>query len=127
MSIEALFDLKTLALTDESDIDWDAVVIDKELTAKEKRGLAKARKSAVEEAEKDGSEPKPVLAEHDTPAYQASKWLFPIHRLQDFHDWLDDDLLPELPAGVDKKAVKKALRALYDERLKFLFSTTTIR
>jgi hypothetical protein len=32
--IEALLDPKTLTLTDEADIDWDAVVIDKELTAR---------------------------------------------------------------------------------------------
>jgi len=118
VSIEALLDVKTLTLTD--DIDWDAVVIDRELTAKEKRDLATARKAALEKAQADGTEPEVVFAEHDTPAYQAANWLFPIHRLHDFHDWLDDDLLPELPAGVDKKAAKKALRALYDERLKFL-------
>jgi hypothetical protein len=74
---------------------------------------------ALDKASKEGTDPEPVLAEHDMATYQVGNWLFPIHRLHDFHDWLDDDLLPALPTGVDKEAAKKALRSLHDQRLKF--------
>jgi uncharacterized protein with ParB-like and HNH nuclease domain len=105
VNLKSLMDPSTLQLVPTSDVDWDAVVEDRQLNAKEKRDLAKKRKAAADK----GDDPDHVLAEHDTITFAASQWSFPVHKLDDFDEWLDE-FVDELPNGTDKKAVKKSLR-----------------
>lgn len=117
VDLKALLDPTTLRPVPEAEIDWDAVIVDKELTAREKRTLVKDRQAAKDA----GDDPDTVLAEHDTAQYQAEAWLFPVHRLRDgaFHDWLDE-VVDKMPTGTDKNATRKAFRSVHDTHLKYL-------
>lgn len=115
VDLGALLDRDSLELIEGDSIDWDAVVVDVTLTRREIKRLEKARKKAIG----DGKDPGSVLAEHDTVEYQAREWRFPVHRLDDFHDWLEE-IVEELPASDDKKATAKAFRKVRDTNLKYL-------
>jgi hypothetical protein len=86
VDISALLDRESLELIDSDAIDWDAVVVDVTLTRRETNALAKARKKAQD----DGEDSSAILAEHDTADYQARHWRFPVHLLDDFHEWLEE-------------------------------------
>ena len=116
VDLNTLVDPTTLAVVSTSDVEWDAVVVDRQLTAKEKRDLAKQRKIAEDE----GNDPRDVLAEHDTMEFAVERWFFPTHRLSDFDEWLDE-FVDELPKGSDKKAVKKAIREVKKAYLTWLY------
>jgi hypothetical protein len=115
VEIAALLDRETLELKDPDDIDWDAVVVDSTLTRRDIGRLARARAKARE----DGADPASVLAEHDQPGYQGRHWRFPVHRLKDFHDWLEE-VVDQLPASDDGRATAKAFRNMRDRYLKYL-------